>query len=213
MKKVVGVNERGLRVGEDHQHARLTDAECELIRQLHEQGMSYKKLADKFGVGKSTIADRLLEITRTVAARDMQEQLLDGMDLEETAGYLRHHLALVGRSDPLFSDDAIALIHQTARGLPHQESKWHVRCRGEPRCDGSARLVAGLGDLRGLDAHVAGRTTVYDDWGFRRRMNRGLSVTTLFHGESGTGKTMAAAAKAASAHSWKPERISFFLPG
>lgn len=57
MKKVVGVNERGLRVGEDHQHARLTDAECELIRQLHEQGMSYKKLADKFEVGKSTIAD------------------------------------------------------------------------------------------------------------------------------------------------------------
>jgi len=57
MKKLVGVNERGLRVGEDHQHARLTDHEVELIRQLHEQGMSYKKLADKFGVGKSTIAD------------------------------------------------------------------------------------------------------------------------------------------------------------
>jgi predicted DNA-binding protein (UPF0251 family) len=57
MKRTVGVNERGLRVGEDHQHARLTDAECELIRQMHEQGMSYKKLADKFEVGKSTIAD------------------------------------------------------------------------------------------------------------------------------------------------------------
>jgi hypothetical protein len=46
--------------------------------------------------------------------------------------------------------------------------------------------------LHQISAHVAGRTTVYDDWGFRRRMNRGLSVTTLFHGESGTGKTMAA---------------------
>lgn len=57
MSRVVGVNERGLRVGEDHQHARLTDAECELIRQMHEGGMSYKKLADKFEVGKSTIAD------------------------------------------------------------------------------------------------------------------------------------------------------------
>lgn len=57
MRKTVGVNERGLRVGEDHQHARLTDAECELIRQMHEGGMSYKKLADKFEVGKSTIAD------------------------------------------------------------------------------------------------------------------------------------------------------------
>ena len=28
-----------------------------------------------------------------------------------------------------------------------------------------------------------------------------------------SGKMMGAAAKAASAHSWKPERISFFLPG
>jgi predicted DNA-binding protein (UPF0251 family) len=57
MDRLVGVNERGLRVGEDHQHARLTDAECEMIRQMHEQGMSYKKLADKFEVGKSTVAD------------------------------------------------------------------------------------------------------------------------------------------------------------
>ena len=32
--------------------------------------------------GKSTIADRLLEMTDTVAQRDMQAQLLDGMDLE-----------------------------------------------------------------------------------------------------------------------------------
>ena len=37
---------------------------------------------------------------------------------EETSSYLRHHLALAGRSDTLFSDDAAALIHQTSRGYP-----------------------------------------------------------------------------------------------
>jgi type II secretory pathway predicted ATPase ExeA len=43
---------------------------------------------------------------------------MTGMNLEETAGYLRHHLHLAGRNDTLFSDDAITLIHQTSRGYP-----------------------------------------------------------------------------------------------
>src|SRR5262249_14009800 len=40
------------------------------------------------------------------------------MTAPETTSYIKHHLALAGRSDPLFSDDAITLIHNTARGYP-----------------------------------------------------------------------------------------------
>jgi hypothetical protein len=46
--------------------------------------------------------------------------------------------------------------------------------------------------LRQIAAQIGQRSTVYDDWGFRRKMNRGLGISALFAGQSGTGKTMAA---------------------
>ncbi|QGZ38231.1 SpoVK/Ycf46/Vps4 family AAA+-type ATPase [Pseudoduganella flava] len=54
--------------------------------------------------------------------------------------------------------------------------------------------------LRQIAGQVAQRGAVYDEWGFRARMNRGLGISALFAGDSGTGKTMAAEVIARELH-------------
>jgi hypothetical protein len=46
--------------------------------------------------------------------------------------------------------------------------------------------------LRHIAEQVAQRTMVYEKWGFGEKMSRGLGISALFSGDSGTGKTMAA---------------------
>ena len=46
--------------------------------------------------------------------------------------------------------------------------------------------------LHEIADQVSQRQKVYEDWGFHNRMNRGLGISALFAGDSGTGKTMAA---------------------
>ena len=70
-------------------------------------------------VGQPTLRRRIK--LGTFAALDQRIALryaMSGMTDAETKTYLSHHLKLAGRSDTLFSDDAIALIHQVSRGLP-----------------------------------------------------------------------------------------------
>jgi SpoVK/Ycf46/Vps4 family AAA+-type ATPase len=54
--------------------------------------------------------------------------------------------------------------------------------------------------LKTLTAHVRQRSTVYEQWGFARKGNRGLGISALFAGASGTGKTLAAEVIARELH-------------
>jgi hypothetical protein len=45
--------------------------------------------------------------------------------------------------------------------------------------------------LKEIAVHVRQRTTVYESWGFAAKGARGLGISALFAGPSGTGKTMA----------------------
>ena len=51
---------------------------------------------------------------------------------------------------------------------------------------------AELATLRTIAAQLRQRATVYERWGFAAKSARGLGITALFSGPSGTGKTMAA---------------------
>ena len=86
------------------------------------------------------------------------------------------------------------------------EELWRVcRTHARPRIENLAQQIepaAGWDDLvlpeqqrqilRDMATHVRQRTVVYDTWGFRAKGARGLGISALFAGTSGTGKTMAA---------------------
>jgi len=79
------------------------------------------------------------------------------------------------------------------------------RARARPRLDDLAQRIepsASWEDLvlpepqrlilQEVAVHVRRRTTVYEHWGFAAQSARGLGISALFSGPSGTGKTMAA---------------------
>lgn len=86
------------------------------------------------------------------------------------------------------------------------ERAWDIcRIRTRPRVDGLAQQIQSLPNevalvlsddarqqLDELEAQVKNRWRVYDDWGLRDRLSRGLGIAAMFVGESGTGKTSAA---------------------
>jgi hypothetical protein len=100
--------------------------------------------------------------------------------------------------------DAIALAGEDEAG--REAYLWHAcLARVRPQLDQLAQPVVPKAawedlelpepetlQLRQIVAQVRNRSAVYDEMGFREKLNRGLGISVLFAGESGTGKTMAA---------------------
>jgi hypothetical protein len=98
------------------------------------------------------------------------------------------------------------LSDASAGGDPVTRKLWTACCAmTRPRLDALAQrldpkatwddlvLPAEQTTLLHQIAHQVGqRHTVYEQWGFAEKMNRGLGISALFAGDSGTGKTMAA---------------------
>jgi type II secretory pathway predicted ATPase ExeA len=113
-------DERGKRVVVAFDEAHLLDHDqLEELRLLLNSEMDSRSPFACLLIGQPTLRRRIK--LGTFAALDQRIALryaMPGMTLEETSHYISHHLGIAGRSDTLFGDDAIALIHQVSRGLP-----------------------------------------------------------------------------------------------
>ena len=99
----------------------LTGEQLEAVRMLTSHGMDYASPLTILLIGQPTLRRRLR--VGDMAALDQRIQLryhipAPALTQAEADGYLRAHLALAGRTDTLFSDDAVRAIHAHARGMP-----------------------------------------------------------------------------------------------
>ena len=97
----------------------LTHGQLEAVRILTNAEMDAVSPLACLLIGQPTLRRMLrLGVLAALDQRIAIRYAMPAMTAEQTSGYITHHLKLAGRSDPLFSDDAAALIHDAARGLP-----------------------------------------------------------------------------------------------
>jgi len=121
---------------------------------------------------------------------------------------LWRNVGVNGQVEALVSqfDLSAANIRAAAAQSESPEQLW-MACRSQsrPRLDNLAQRidtraswndivlpVSQLAMLREIAAHVQQRAKVYETWGFAQKCARGLGISALFAGASGTGKTLAA---------------------
>ena len=97
----------------------LTPEQLEQLRLLTSAEMDSATPCAVLLVGQPTLARQLrMGIFSALDQRIAVRYQLVPMDLAESVTYVRHHLALAGRTDPLIADDACARLYKASGGLP-----------------------------------------------------------------------------------------------
>ncbi|MEZ5628226.1 MAG: ATP-binding protein [Rhodocyclaceae bacterium] len=124
-------------------------------------------------------------------AADALADTLDGLASQYRLG-ARRIAACVRQLDTTDPAQAAATLHRLSRGDGTALSELAQAI--EPRASWDDLILpdAQRRSLQQLAVHARHRITVHHDWGFAGKSARGLGIATLFSGDSGTGKTLAA---------------------
>jgi len=126
---------------------------------------------------------------------------------EKLNGQVEEVVAQFSLGLPAMEAVAAELLGSAGGGAQPEPGALWAACRGQarPRLEDLAQRIEAVASweelvlppeqlelLRALSAQVRQRARVYEQWGFSQRGSRGLGISALFSGVSGTGKTMAA---------------------
>src|SRR3569833_1592705 len=171
-----------------------------------------RSFAERFG-GRLAIAARNRFSCRL---RDAEVFTIDRPPADEQAALWRHALGeeaaarcngSLDRASAHFSLDSQSIL-TAAQRIVEDDGRdiWtECRARGRASLEGLAQRVettacwddlvlppGAMDALRAMAAQVRNQDTVLRRWGLATGVTRGLGVSGLFHGQSGTGKTLAA---------------------
>ncbi|MBE9182076.1 ATP-binding protein [Oculatella sp. LEGE 06141] len=121
------------------------------------------------------------------------QQLVSQFDLNATAIRSACHAAIGQPSSPSAAPDLSRRLWDTCR-IQARPRLDELAQRIEPIASWSDLVLpeAQIKILHEVSAHVRQRATVYETWEFGTKGSRGLGISALFAGASGTGKTLAA---------------------
>jgi ATPase family associated with various cellular activities (AAA) len=142
----------------------------------------------RFHVSRPTFAEQRALWRVLLSGRAMS---LDG-EVDRLAAQFDLSVRSIASAAAATRDERVALWdHCRITARPRMQDLAH-RIETAARAEQLILPAAQHATLREIVAHVRQRARVYEEWGFNTRGSRGLGISALFAGPSGTGKTMAA---------------------